>query len=195
MPEKVQLISEVIRSRRSVFQPQFSGEPVDDSIIETMIENANWAPTHKLTEPWRFIVFTGNGLQQLAQGQAEVYKLVTDADGSFKQDRYENLLRKPMLSSHIIAVAMKRDDKKSVPQIEEIGAVFCAIQNMLLTAAAFDIGCYLSTGGITYFDESRALFGLGAEDKLIGFLHVGQIKGVVPPGKRKPVHEKVNWVK
>jgi nitroreductase len=195
MLEKVQLINEVIRNRRSVFQPQFSGDPVDDSIIDTMIENANWAPTHKLTEPWRFIVFTGSGLQQLAQGQAEVYKLVTEGDGTFKQDRYENLLRKPMLSSHIIAVAMKRDEKRSVPEVEEIGAVFCAIQNMLLTASAFDIGCYLSTGGVTYFDESRALFGLGAEDKLIGFLHVGRIKGVLQQGKRKPVQEKVNWVK
>ena len=195
MHEKVQLINDVIRNRRSVFQPQFSGEPVGDSIVDTMIENANWAPTHKLTEPWRFIVFTGSGLQQLAQGQAEVYKLVTEADGTFKQDRYENLLRKPMLSSHIIAVAMKRDERKSVPEIEEIGAVFCAIQNMLLTASAFDIGCYLSTGGVTYFDESRTLFGLGAEDKLIGFLHVGHIKGALQPGKRKPVVEKVNWVR
>jgi nitroreductase len=195
MNQKAELINNVIRNRRSVFQPQFSGEPVDDSVIEVMIENANWAPTHKLTEPWRFIVFTGKGLEQLAQGQAEVYKVVTEADGSFKEGRYENLLTKPMLSSHIIAVAMKRDEKKSVPEVEEIGAVFCAIQNMLLTAAAYDIGCYLSTGGITYFDEARELFGLGSEDKLIGFLHVGTIRGELQPGRRKPVSGKVNWVR
>jgi nitroreductase len=195
MNEKAELINEIIRNRRSVFQPQFSGEKVDDQIINEMIENANWAPTHKLTEPWRFIVFTGDGLRQLAQGQAEVYKQVTEADGTFKNDRYENLLKKPMLSSHIIAVAMKRDEKKSVPEIEEIGAVFCGIQNILLTAAAYDVGCYLSTGGITYFDESRQFFGLGPDDRLIGFLHVGKIKGTIPPGRRKPVSEKVNWVK
>ena len=195
MNDKAQLINELIRNRRSVFQPQFSGEKVEDEIIQTMIENANWAPTHKLTEPWRFIVFTGNGLTKLAQGQAEVYKQVTEADGTYKNDRYENLLKKPMLSSHIIAVAMKRDEKKSVPEIEEIGAVFCAVQNMLLTASAYDVGCYLSTGGITYFDESRELFGLGADDRLIGFLHVGKIKGNLLPGRRKPASEKANWVK
>lgn len=195
MNEKAELINDIIRNRRSVFQPQFSGEKVEDSIIENMIENANWAPTHKLTEPWRFIVFTGEGLKQLAQGQSEVYRQVTEANGTFKPERFDNLLKKPMLSSHIIAVAMKRDEKRSVPEIEEIGAVFCAIQNMLLTAAAYDIGCYLSTGGITYFDEARELFGLAKEDKLIGFLHVGKIRGTIPAGRRRPASEKVNWVK
>jgi nitroreductase len=195
MNDKITIVNQVIKERRSVFQPQFSGEPVDDAIVTQMLDNANWAPTHKLTEPWRFIVFTGKGIEQLAQGQAEVYKTVTEADGTFRQERYDNLLKKPMLSSHIVAVAMKRDEKNSVPEIEEIGAVFCAIQNMLLTAAAYDIGCYLSTGGITYFDESRELFGLGAEDKLIGFLHIGSLKGELPAGRRKPVEEKVNWVR
>ena len=195
MNARAEIINELIRNRRSVFQPQFSGEKVDDSIVEKMIENANWAPTHKLTEPWRFIVFTGDGLEQLAKGQSGVYRQVTESDGTFKQERFDNLLKKPILSSHIIAVAMKRDEKRSVPEIEEVGAVFCAIQNMLLTAAAYDVGCYLSTGGITYFDEARELFGLAQEDKLIGFLHVGKIRGTLQPGRRKPVSEKVNWVK
>lgn len=28
----------------------------DRSIIEAMLEAANWAPTHGRTEPWRFVV-------------------------------------------------------------------------------------------------------------------------------------------
>jgi nitroreductase len=66
---------------------------------------------------------------------------------------------------------------------------------MLLTAAAYDVGAYLSTGGITYFDKSKEMFGLGTDDRLIGFIHVGHIKGVLLPGRRKPADEKVNWVK
>jgi len=195
MDTHAQMVSNIIRERRSVFQAQYSGEKVDDSIIEEMLENANWAPTHKLTEPWRFIVFTGNGLEQLAREQAELYKTVTTRDGSFKENRYDNLLHKPMLSSHIIAVAMKRDEKESVPEVEELGAVYCAIQNMLLTAWANGVGAYLSTGGITYFDEAKALFNLGDKDRLVGFIHVGKIKGQIPPGKRTPIADKVNWVR
>lgn len=186
-------VNALIRNRRSVFQQQYSGEKVDDKIVQQMLENANWAPTHKMTEPWRFIVFTGEGIKRLVAAQAEIYKQVTEADGTYKEERYQNLLTKPMLSSHIIAVAMKRDEKKSVPQVEEVGAVFCAIQNMYLTAAAYGIGCYLSTGGITYFDEAKQAFGLSADDLLIGFLHIGVLKGELPAGKRKPIDEKVIW--
>src|SRR5690349_17789452 len=145
-------VNELMRKRRSIFQNQYSNEKVDDAVVQQMLENANWAPTHKLTEPWRFFVYSGEGLKQLAQQQAAVYKKVTERDGTFKEDRYQNLLTKPMLSSHIIVVAMKRDEKKSVPEVEEIGAVFCAVENMYLTATAYGVGAYLSTGGITYFE-------------------------------------------
>ena len=187
-------INQLIRNRRSVFPKDYTGERIDDAIVNQMLENANWAPTHKLTEPWRFVVFTGDGLKKLATFQGECYKKVTTADGTFKEDRYQNLLSKPMDSSHIIAIGMKRDEKKGVPEIEEIGAVFCAIENMYLTATAYGIGCYLSTGGITNFEEAKIFFGLGKEDKLLGFLNLGMPKATLVEGKRKPIEEKVRWV-
>jgi nitroreductase len=187
-------LDEVIANRRSLYQQQYSGAQVNDAIVHQMLRNANWAPTHKLTEPWRFVVFKGPGLVKLAQYQAEVYKNVTSADSTFKEERYQNLLTKPMQSSHIIAVGMKRDPKNSVPEIEEIGAVFCAIQNMYLTAAAYGVGAYLSTGGITYFEESKEFFGLGKDDRLIGFFNIGMPKIDNPKGSRKPVEDKVRWI-
>lgn len=192
---KTELVNNLIRNRRSVFQQQYSGERVDDVIVAQMLENARWAPTHKLTEPWQFIVFTGDGLRKLGEQQAAIYKRVTEANGSYKEERYQNLLTKTVLSSHIIAVGMKRDEKKSVPELEEIGAVFCAIQNMYLTAAAYGIGCYLSSGGVTYFEEAKELFGLDKDDKLLGFMHIGIPKAQVPDSKRKPVEDKAVWVR
>ena len=188
-------LNKLIRERRSVFQNEFSGEPVDDAVVEQMLENANWAPTHKLTEPWRFVVFTGEGLKQFAAAQSDYYKEITTADGTFKEERYQNLLKKPLMSSHIIVVGMKRDEKKSVPEIEEMGAVFCAVQNIYLTAAAYGVGCYLSTGGITYFKGAQEIFGFDTDDKLIGFIHIGTPKSPPSPGRRKPIDEKVAWVR
>lgn len=159
-----------------------------------MIENATWAPTHKLTEPWRFTVFTGAGLQKLAQFQSDLYKKVTTQDGTFREERYENLRTKPMQSSHIIAVGMQRDKDKRVPEVEELGAVFCAIQNMYLTAHAYEVGCYLSTGGITYFPEAKPFFRLGDEDKLLGFMHVGVPKARPGKTRRKPIDHIMDWM-
>lgn len=191
---KADTFNEIILKRRSVFQQQYSGEAVPEAIIRQMLLNANWAPSHKLTEPWRFTVFTGRGLNKLAEFQAGLYKEQTTKDGSFKEERYQKLLTQPMLSSYIIAVGMRRDDKKSVPEVEEVGAVFCAIENMYLTATAYGVGAYLSTGGITYFEEAKEFFGLRKEDKLLGFFHVGVLKSELPEGKRRPLEEKVRWV-
>jgi nitroreductase len=185
----------LIKSRRSIFPKDYSGEKVDDAIIQQMLENANWAPTHKFTEPWRFIVYTGEGLKKLAELQAAVYKQKTEKDGTFKEDRYQNLLIKPFESSHIILVYMKRDEKKSLPEIEEMGSVFCAVQNMYLTATAYGVGGYLSTGGVTFFEESNAAFGLSPEDRIVGFFHIGMPKNTNQVGRRNPVDTKVTWVK
>jgi nitroreductase len=89
---------------------------------------------------------------------------------------------------------MRRDEKKSVPEIEECGAVFCAIQNMYLTATAYGVGSYLSTGGITYFEEAKPFFGLAKDDRIIGFFHVGIPKRNYPPARRKSLDEVSGWV-
>lgn len=187
-------INQLMRSRRSVFPKDYSGEAVPQWVIEQMLENANWAPTHKLTEPWRFVVFTGSGLTTLANFQSDCYERVSKANNTFSEDKYLSLKTKPRESSYIIAVGMKRDEAKRLPEWEELGAVFCAVQNMYLTATAYGVGCYLSTGGITNFEEAKSFFGLGAEDKLCGFIHVGMPKGNIPDGRRRPLAQKVTWV-
>jgi nitroreductase len=189
-----QEVNELMRSRRSVFPKDYSGEKVDHAIVRQMLENANWAPTHKLTEPWRFVVFTGDGLKKLASFQSDCYKQVTQAKGTFDEKKYEGLKLKPLECSHMIAVGMKRDEKKSVPEWEEMGAVFCAVENIYLTATAYGIGCYLSTGGITNLEEAKSFFGLGQEDKLLGFIQIGVPKGESVIGKRKPIEEKIKWI-
>lgn len=187
-------LNSLMKSRRSVFPKSYSGETVSEEIIQQMIENATWAPTHKLTEPWRFQVFTGAGLQKLGAVQAECYRQVTERDGTFDQSRRDNLLKKPAESSHIILIVMQRDSLRRVPAWEELGAVFCAVQNMYLTAAAYGVGCYLSTGGITQFPEANIFFGLSVDDKICGFLHVGTPKEALPAGKRKPIGEVAKWI-
>ena len=187
-----QQVNELIKNRRSTFPKQYAaGKKIDDEIINQLLENAHWAPTHKLTEPWQFTVFTGEGLKRFAQYQADMYKKM-EAD-SFKEDKHQKMLTNPLMASHIIAVGMKRNEK--VPEVEEIAAVSCAVQNMYLTAAAYGIGCYWTTGGVTYYEEAKSFFGLEENDKLLGFFYVGEIAVPSAAGTRTAVNEKVNWVK
>ena len=34
----------------------FTDRPVSKSVIERMLDAAVWAPNHRLTEPWRFVI-------------------------------------------------------------------------------------------------------------------------------------------
>jgi nitroreductase len=191
--QKSELITELIRSRRSVFTQQFEpGKKIPDEIIWQALENANWAPNHKFTEPWRFTVFTGKGLQKLAEQQAAIYKQY--AGSKFKQNKYEGMLVTPQQCSHVIAIGCKRSVDQ-LPEMEEVAAVACAVQNIYLTISAYEeIGGYWSTGGITFIEEAKPLFGLGPDDLLMGFFYLGYVKTPSVSGKRKPIEEKVMWV-
>lgn len=188
-------VNRLIKERRSIYPNMYSDEVVDDAIINQMLENANWAPTHRLTEPWRFVVFKGEGLKALAKFQSELYRELSSKTGNFDDTKFNKLASKPLLASHIIAIGMQRDPKACVPEVEEVAAVAAAVQNMYLTATAYGIGCYWGSGGITYKKEANEFFGLGADDQLLGFLYVGKPKtDKWPKGRRKPIADKVKWV-
>jgi nitroreductase len=182
-----------IRNRRSVFVSQFdTNRKIPDEIITEILQNANSAPTHKLTEPWRFTVFSGKGLDVLAEKQSTIYK--QNAGPKFKENKYENLLNTPGLCSHIIAIGCKRSIGV-IPEMEEIAAVSCAVQNIYLSLDAYGIGGYWSTGGITYMKQANDLIGLGPDDIFMGFFFLGYVQ--VPSVHRSlsPLNEKVNWIR
>jgi len=187
-------INQLLHNRRSIFTKQFTpGMKVDDDIVKQMLENANWAPTHHLTEPWRFKVYTGEGLTKLADLVQWIYKEHTLPE-NFAQDKHDKL-RDPILkSSHVVVVCMKRATTGKIPPLlEEEMAVACAIENMYITATAYGVGGYLSTGGVTNMEAAKISFGLAPEDKIIGFFYIGHYEGAWPESHRKPVEEKIEW--
>lgn len=185
-------INHLIRNRRSVFPKQFiAGKKIPDNIIEQILINATYAPTHKQTEPWFFKVFTGDGLQKFADFQSELYR--AEAGEKFKEEKYNKLRMQPLLASHIISIGMKRNADKGLPEIEEIEAVACAIQNIYLSVTAYGLGGYLTTGGITYYENAKPFFGLGKEDKLLGFFYIGHVAVPSTGTKRQTLDKKIVW--
>lgn len=137
-----------------------AGRVVPEALLRELLENATWAPTHKRTEPWHFVVFGGEGRQRLATFQAELYR--EKAGEKFQQNKFEKLQQSPLLSSHVIAIGLKRTQE--VPEVEEISAVACAVQNLHLSAVAHGLAGFWSSGGVTYYEEAKPFFGLGPDD-------------------------------
>jgi nitroreductase len=193
MNMKAEDFNHLVRSRRSTFPKQFeAGKKVDDGIVRQILENATWAPNHGCTEPWHFVVFTDKGLEKLAQFQSELYKELSGEN--FKEATYAGLQTSPLKASHVIALCMKRDPNKKFPEMEEIAAVSCAVQNIYLSVSAYGLGGYWTTGGVTYRPQAKPFFGLGEDDKLLGFFYIGQVAVPSPAGKRQPLEEKMTWV-
>jgi nitroreductase len=193
MQYNIEEFERLVRDRRSVFPKQFAeGQKIDDAIVKKILENATWAPSHGGTEPWKFVVFTGAGLEKLARFQAEAYR--ESSGENFKEATYNNLLANPLKASHVIALCMVRPEAKKFPEIEEMEAVSCAVQNIYLSTTVYGVGGYWTTGGVTYNPKAKSFFGLGEDDKLLGFFYLGHVAAPSPAGKRKPLDEKMVWV-
>ena len=188
-----EFFNQLARERRSTFPDQFEpGKKVDDDIIKEILTNATWAPNHGRMEPWQFTVFTGEGLQRLATYQSQLYKEA--AAENFKEITYQKLQKNPLKASHVIAIGMKRTTTKNIPEVEDIAAVACAVENIYLSVTAYGLGGYWTTGGVTYNESAKAFFGLGDEDRLMGFFYIGHIALPSTGATRLPIEEKVKWV-
>ena len=194
MNYNVEEINHLIRHRRSVFPKQFeAGRKISDAVVEQILENATWAPNHGHTEPWHFIVFSGEGLGKLARFQSELYK--ASAGERFKETTYQSLSGNPLKASHVVALCMKRDPNKKHPEVEEIEAVAAAVQNIYLSVTAYGLGGYWTTGGITYNAGAKSFFNLGEDDRLLGFFYIAHVAIPSPEGRRQPLKEKLTWVR
>jgi nitroreductase len=187
---KLEILNDIIANRRTIKPAAYTGETVPNEIIMQMLEGANWAPTHGYTEPWRFVVYSGAGKTTLLNALTKI----TDGD-EINPVRYEKRKALHDAASHIIAIGMKRGQNPAIPEIEELLAVGCAVQNMWLIAAAAGYGAYWSTGAVAFDPQLASFMGLDSEtDRALGFLFVGVAAGANPQGRRiTPALDKVTF--
>jgi nitroreductase len=188
-----EIIQSIIENRRSCKPALMNGKKIDDSTVNKLLELADWAPTHGHTEPWRFVVFGGSGVQQFCRDHAELYKANIPAE-KFETAKYEKLLHNADNASHFIAAYMKRGTNPKITVMEEICATAVAVQNILLGASSMNIAALWSTGGLTFHPAMKTYFGLNDDDHMIGLIYLGYTDVELKEGKRIiPLNEKVDW--
>lgn len=184
-------MNDIIRNRRSVYPNMYTGDVVDNETILTLLESANWAPNHKKTEPWRFIVFEKDGRAALASYLLAYYKQQTPED-QWSEIKMKKIYNKPMLASHVIVICMQKDPLESIPEWEEIAAVSCAVQNLWLSATELGLAGYWSTP--SSMTNASEFLELKSGERCLGMFYLGVPKENIPnQSERKPVAEKVRW--
>lgn len=161
-------IFKTISERRSIYPHQFKTETVEDSTVKKLLELANWAPTHRKTEPWRFKVMTGEFKDKAGAFFKDIYIKTTENPKNIKAKKIEEKFK---LSSHVIVVCMQRDPAESVPEWEEIAATAMAVQNIWLASASMNVGMYWSTPAFKNKFSELSLLNDG--EICLGFLYLG----------------------
>lgn len=193
MNEDFRILSGIIKKRRSIKPSLFNGNKIPDEQILQLLELADWAPTHTFSEPWRFVVYSGEKVNDFSRQHALLYKEFTPEE-KFMQSKFDSIIANGEKSSHLVVCIMKRSNEK-LPVMEEIAAASCAVENILLGAAALDIAALWGTGGMTLSPAMKKHFQLHEQDQILGILFLGKTNEQVE-GKRKiPLSEKIVWEK
>ncbi len=190
MNSNFETLSKIIKSRRSIFPDSYIQKEISKEIIEKILESANYAPTHKLTQPWRFVVIRNEAKSRLGAVLGQLYKEKT-TPRTFLQKKHDSFAQKTAQASCILAINIKFHAEK-VPNWEEIAAVSCAVQNIALTAESLNIGGYWSSPPL--IDDLGEFLELGENERCFGLFYMGYHEEEERDANRTPITDKIKWM-
>lgn len=186
----VNAITEVILQRRSIYHRDFTQQEISKDTIQELLECANTAPTHKRTQPWRFVVFRGEGREKLAAELGRIYETHTDPE-KFLEKSKEAMRSKALDAPVVIAICVQYSG--AVPAWEEVAATAAAVQNIWLAASAKGIGGYWGSPALI-IKHIGLFLGLADNEECLGFFYMGHHEAEPREAVRTPIEEKVKWV-
>lgn len=185
-------ITRVIRSRRSIYPENYNNREIPRECIETIVTNATWAPTHGMTQPWRFKVFRKKSKEDLCR-YMEIAYMESTPTGKQNPDKLVKMKNRIARSSAVIVICMHRQADTRVPEHEDLAAVACAVQNMHLTCTAMGIGAFWSTGSPVTTPAFHQNLKLSTNQRCVGLFYMGFTDMDWPEGHRAPVSEICEW--
>ncbi|MCC6457485.1 MAG: nitroreductase [Caldilineaceae bacterium] len=189
-------VADTIRQRRTI--KQFLPQPVPRPLLQELLELAIFAPNHRLTEPWRFYVLDGASRDQLGTiaAQITVEKIMASGvDTALAARKGEEAATTWRTVPTLLYVTMLRDANPEI-DLENYGAVCCALQNFALAAHAAGIGTSWSSGAVAAAPALHALVGAGDNERMVGLIRVGYLDPAISPPKarRKSGATHTTWV-
>jgi nitroreductase len=162
-----------IRTRRTY--KAFRPDPVPRATLEELFELARWAPSHNVTNPWRFRVIGPEALEAL--------KVAAGPESAAKLDRAPTL---------VVASAVQTGEP--VQDEEDLLAVGVASYIVLLAAHERGLAGYWRTPGVLRTPEGRAAVGLPDDERFVGLLHLGWCRQEKEAPERAPAEDFVTYL-
>ena len=159
-----------LKTRRSVKPREMSGPGPSAAELETILTIGARVPDHGKLAPWRFIVFEGDARLRAGDVIAALFarKHPEAAAADVEVERHR-LLEAPLV---IAVVSVIKPHPKVPPWEQELSAGASAM-NIVSAATALGFGANWLTGWFCYDRDVLDGLGLGAHEKLAGFIHIG----------------------
>ena len=186
-------VLEAIRTRRTAGKIRPDVPPRE--LIEELIEAATWAPNHRLNEPWRFFVVAGAARERFGELMAaDACQNLDDPNGEKASGIVASQMKKATRSPVIIAVACDPPSSSKIDPVEDVCAVACGVQNLMLAAHAKGLATKWSSGQACYSPAIKSFFGLTPEHQILGYIYLGYPDEPTKTASRTPHHEKTTWL-
>ena len=168
----------LITSRQNISAKRLLDPGPDAAQLQYLLTAAAAAPDHDQILPWHFVIVPSEKRALLGDVFAAALVDRDPAAGvSDIEAAREKAQRAPLL---MLAIARLAAADQTIPDVERLVSLGCAIQNMLLTAHALGFGAGLTSGRALRSPGLRTLFGLGHLEEPVCFVNIGTV------GKRKP---------
>lgn len=168
-------------SRLSVPSKQLAEPGPDDATLLRMLQAAVRVPDHGKLVPFRLLRIQGQARHAL--GEALVARtLQRDPQAptaAIEKDR-ARFSHAPLI---ITVIARLIPDHK-VPEQEQLLSAGCVCFALLQSAQALGFGAQWLTGWAAYDEAIGQTLGLGENEKVVGFIHIGTPKLDVPERER-----------
>jgi nitroreductase len=183
---------DAIQRRTSV--RRYRPEPVPRETIELLLDCAVRAPNHKLTEPWRFVVLTGDAKARLAEIRAGHRAGRYDDPASEEARSGMAKVRRETLETPAVIAILARVHPDEITREEDYAAVMMATANLMTAAQASGLGTYLKTGGVMRDPGLAELIGLPDGYRVVGLLSLGYPAEAETPRRRQPARDLTRWL-
>lgn len=184
-------VFEAIGARRSI--KRFTGRPVTRGEVERLLDAAVLAPSHRMTEPWGFVVLGAESKGAYARVSAR-RKAGRVEDPAAREAVREKVLREMMAVPAVVAVTMRLDEDPEVRE-EDYAATYMGVQNLLLAAVALGLGTHVKTGAVMDDPELRDALAVPSDRRVVALVHVGEPAELPAPKARTPAAEKTTWLR
>ena len=158
--------------------------------IADLLAIAARTPDHGKLVPWRFLVLERPALERLAAAVPPHGAML-----GLDEQKIAKMAEQFALAHLAIAVVASPKPSDKIPQTEQLMSAGAACYGLLIAALAAGWGANWLTGWAAHdrgFAEGA--LGLGPQETIVGFVHIGTETSVPPERPRPDPAEIITWV-